>query len=586
MFIIEDNYIYATRGDIVFFGVTAEDDGVPYHFQPGDILRIKVYGKKDAETVYLEKDFPVLEPCRSVEIYLTEEDTKFGEIISKPVDYWYEVCLNPDTDPQTIIGYSDEGAAVFRLFPEGADVEKDEHIPTEEDIPFVDEDIDLTSPRPVANKAVAAAIARLERDAKNDYYTPQMFGARGDGVTDDTNAILSMIAYLETQIPVREFTDEASCKDYTRVKMEFSGQYLITAPIHFERTYGVKIDGLNLLAGDGFAGLGMLMFTGNTRTVSISNTTINGQFYADTCMYLNDYTLTTDFVNVELTQFRQYGFFADAKGHELKMSNVRITQAEWGRKDELVTLLSSGTGLYLGDERHDNNFTNLVVSYCHSKTVDINGSANTFVNCHFYGGDVHNNGHWNVFQNCYFDGVYFRTMGFFTLSNCFFNRADGDTEPFVYFIEAKENEWRYNQASINGTMFRATETVAKAVDYGELESEPMMNTIGNTFYYVTPFVFQSKSVAPKPWLTPFDFVGNDATGYFDISGIKFIWGEATANGFQEYPDGILLTNTFYIGCQRMDGKSEIHPFANDIRTNKFYLNGTADGKVKWIVIGC
>lgn len=166
MFIIEDNYIYATRGDIVFFGVTAEDDGVPYHFQPGDILRIKVYGKKDAETVYLEKDFPVLEPCRSVEIYLTEEDTKFGEIISKPVDYWYEVCLNPDTDPQTIIGYSDEGAAVFRLFPEGADVEKDEHIPTEEDIPFVDEELDLTSPRPVANKAVARALAQIDAEYK------------------------------------------------------------------------------------------------------------------------------------------------------------------------------------------------------------------------------------------------------------------------------------------------------------------------------------------------------------------------------------------------------------------------------------
>lgn len=166
MFIIEDNYIYATRGDIVFFGVTAEDDGVPYQFQPGDVLRIKVYGKKDAETVYLEKDFPVLEPCRSVEIYLTEEDTKFGEIISKPVDYWYEVCLNPDTDPQTIIGYNDEGAAVFRLFPEGADVEKDEHIPTEEDIPFVDEDIDLTSPRPVANKAVARALAQIDAEYK------------------------------------------------------------------------------------------------------------------------------------------------------------------------------------------------------------------------------------------------------------------------------------------------------------------------------------------------------------------------------------------------------------------------------------
>ena len=200
MFIIEDNYIYATRGDIVFFGVTAEDDGVPYHFQPGDVVRISVYGKKDTETVYLEKDFPVLKNCESVEIFLSEEDTKFGDVINKSKDYWYEVCLNPDTNPQTIIGYSDEGAAVFRLFPEGADIEKDEHIPTEEDIPFVDEELDLTSLRPVSNRAVTAAIERIRRDSKKDYVTPQMFGAVGDGVADDTEAVVAALETGETVV--------------------------------------------------------------------------------------------------------------------------------------------------------------------------------------------------------------------------------------------------------------------------------------------------------------------------------------------------------------------------------------------------
>lgn len=123
MFVLnEDLSIYVTRGDIVFFSVTAKDDnGENYKFKAGDVVRIKVYGKKNAENVVLEKDFPVFSDTEMVEVYLTKEDTKIGEVISKPKDYWYEVELNPDTKPQTIIGYDEDGAKVFKLFPEGAD---------------------------------------------------------------------------------------------------------------------------------------------------------------------------------------------------------------------------------------------------------------------------------------------------------------------------------------------------------------------------------------------------------------------------------------------------------------------------------
>lgn len=184
----EDLSIYATRGDIVFFSVSAEDDGVPYHFQPGDIVRMAIYGKKDAEYVVLQKDFPVTENAETVTIYLDEKDTKIDDIISKHKDYWYEVVLNPDTAPQTIIGYDEDGAKVFRLFPEAEEID-DNYEPTEEDFPVVDEELDLTSPRPVANSVIAAKLAILERDTKKEYVTPQMFGAVGDGIADDSAAI-------------------------------------------------------------------------------------------------------------------------------------------------------------------------------------------------------------------------------------------------------------------------------------------------------------------------------------------------------------------------------------------------------------
>jgi len=191
MFTLNDDLsIYATRGDIVFFCVSAEDDGVPYHFQAGDVVRMKVFGKKDAESVYLQKDFPVTEACEQVTIFLEEEDTKIGEVISKPKDYWYEVELNPGENPQTIIGYSEDGPAVFRLFPEGADI--DSYEPDPEDFPVVDEELDMTSPRPVANSAVAKAIAMQEAkisEIADKVATPGMFGAVGDGVADDAASL-------------------------------------------------------------------------------------------------------------------------------------------------------------------------------------------------------------------------------------------------------------------------------------------------------------------------------------------------------------------------------------------------------------
>lgn len=199
MFTLDDNSIYVTRGDAVFFSVSAEDNGVPYKFQPGDVLRMKVFGKKAAEKVYLQKDFPVTEVCEKVAIELTEEDTKIGDVLSKPVDYWYEIELNPGENPQTIVGYHEDGPAVFRLYPEGADA--DTYEPDPEDFPVVDEELDMTSPRPVANKAVAKAVAQMKElcedavDAVAEkFVTPQMFGAIGDGEADDTEAFVAALA--------------------------------------------------------------------------------------------------------------------------------------------------------------------------------------------------------------------------------------------------------------------------------------------------------------------------------------------------------------------------------------------------------
>lgn len=124
MFVVNDDMsIYCTRGDAGGFYVQASLKEQAYTFRTGDVVRLKVFRKKDCENVVLQKDVDVAEDTTQVEVFLTKEDTKIGEVISKPTDYWYEVELNPDTKPQTIVGYDEDGAKVFKLFPEGKDVE-------------------------------------------------------------------------------------------------------------------------------------------------------------------------------------------------------------------------------------------------------------------------------------------------------------------------------------------------------------------------------------------------------------------------------------------------------------------------------
>lgn len=117
-----DMSIYLTRGDVAGIEITAMKSSEEYYvFKPGDVVRFKVFERKKCDNVVLTKCKELEEESEKVTIVLDRTDTKIGESISKPIDYWYEVELNPDTAPQTIIGYDSQGPKIFRLFPEGGD---------------------------------------------------------------------------------------------------------------------------------------------------------------------------------------------------------------------------------------------------------------------------------------------------------------------------------------------------------------------------------------------------------------------------------------------------------------------------------
>ena len=120
----DDNSIYLTRGDIASIQITAlNSSGEEYLFKNGDIVRFSIFEKGRYDNLVLRRDVKVTTETKFVSINLSGNDTKIGELINKPKQYWYEVELNPDAAPQTIIGYDNNGPKILTLFPEGVEPE-------------------------------------------------------------------------------------------------------------------------------------------------------------------------------------------------------------------------------------------------------------------------------------------------------------------------------------------------------------------------------------------------------------------------------------------------------------------------------
>ena len=121
MLTIEGKTINITRGDNGTIKVKTKTSTGYYTFSQGDEIEFKVYNKRGYELEpVIYKKIVLEEDTQEVEIDLSSDDTRIGEIINKEKEYWYEIQLNGNI---TLIGYSEsEGPAIFMLLPEGSEV--------------------------------------------------------------------------------------------------------------------------------------------------------------------------------------------------------------------------------------------------------------------------------------------------------------------------------------------------------------------------------------------------------------------------------------------------------------------------------
>ena len=119
---IDGTTIMVNRGDVLNFTLSIKkDDGTNYVFQVGDVITFGIYNKEGLNNkAILLKTIEVETSSTSVEIELSNTETKIGSIVNNPIEYWYEIDLN---DEHIVLGYDDNGAKVFKLFPEGSKLE-------------------------------------------------------------------------------------------------------------------------------------------------------------------------------------------------------------------------------------------------------------------------------------------------------------------------------------------------------------------------------------------------------------------------------------------------------------------------------
>lgn len=229
MFIVyEDMSISLNRGDVGVIPVPQSKDGdYGYSISAGDVLRIRVFPKKKCEEVALVKDFLVETATSVIELELDGTDTKIGDIINKPTTYWYEIELNPDTYPQTIVGYNEDGPKVFMLYPEGDDSGELPSINTGKPVTVSDEAVKSIINNEIFKEILKNAIIAIDQKYDSESKNAQSGIAVAEAIKGLRQVVSGWMEYMETEIvvpgdeEVKDYVDDALIVDDFDVGLKF-----------------------------------------------------------------------------------------------------------------------------------------------------------------------------------------------------------------------------------------------------------------------------------------------------------------------------------------------------------------------------
>lgn len=374
--------------------------------------------------------------------------------------------------------------------------------------------------------------------------TPEDYGAIGDGKTDDTNAIKSMISDIYAKAPMINLRPTLSLPDLRGFTIFMKGVYLISEPMTFTSGYGLTLYNVNLIASSTFNGTGLLMFTSDMRNCNICNGKLVCNYNCDEAISVSGYNLALIIDSVQIFSYKKIGIHDSGNGFETVISNCNINQVEYGHLEDSPYPVTEGTGIKIESNHTDCHIVSTVTSYNFNYEIYIEGGVSTVSDCHFYGRTSKCYiGPYHQFSNVFFDNVPVEISDNNNFNNCVFSSS---VNSVTYLIKLIANSYYYTRFS--NCTFRGKSSQTVFDDAGV--SSKFIGLVNSSFVGIPYARYQTeRSTGWQPWSDT--KINYSNPGGAQIGQMVFNWGKSNTVGTLKLPEPFDL-DPFYVSVTPLD----------------------------------
>lgn len=262
------------------------------------------------------------------------------------------------------------------------------------------------------------------------------FGAVGDGISDDTDAVNRWLSY------VKEVAGNIvpSYDGYGATTVDFNGNSIslgfgtfgLKAPLDLTDMVNYSIVDSSICAIDGFVGNELILIKSSgadpMTNIHFNNCYLSGKWNVDNIITASNFWKLS-LLDINIAKFRKIGVQTDPNigagyaSHELMVTggyyNQKVLQG--GDGDPFPIDIIEGTAFEINN--FDNSFSNIIISHVFKQPMVFNSGSQIVDQLHAYGcpDPLEAVGVNFVFDACYFDGTTVKLTGSrFKFDNCFF----------------------------------------------------------------------------------------------------------------------------------------------------------------------